>query len=124
MYAFESHSPPGPPCFRSKHPLGKGRVSRFPCLGPVQVMGGKPPIFGSRNPNRKPPVSDKGNSHTFIRCFRMDIRYEGNRMRRTGLVYDERFKLHKTGPGHPEAPERLTVILRGLEAADLLPKLI
>ena len=45
-------------------------------------------------------------------------------MRRTGLVYDERFKLHKTGPGHPEAPERLTVILHGLEAADLLPKLI
>ena len=45
-------------------------------------------------------------------------------MRRTGLLYDERFTLHKTGPGHPEAPERLAVILRGLEAADLLPKLI
>ena len=45
-------------------------------------------------------------------------------MRRTGLLYDERFMLHKTGPGHPEAPERLTVILRGLEEADLLPKLI
>jgi acetoin utilization deacetylase AcuC-like enzyme len=45
-------------------------------------------------------------------------------MRRTGFLYDERFMLHKTGPGHPEAPERLTVILRGLEEADLLSKLI
>jgi len=45
-------------------------------------------------------------------------------MRRTGFLYDERFMLHKTGPGHPEAPERLTAILRGLEEADLLSKLI
>jgi len=45
-------------------------------------------------------------------------------MRRTGFLYDERFMLHKTGPGHPEAPERLTVILRGLKEADLLSKLI
>ncbi len=45
-------------------------------------------------------------------------------MRRTGLLYDERFLLHKTGPGHPEAPERLIVIHRALEEADLLRKLI
>lgn len=45
-------------------------------------------------------------------------------MRRTGLLYDERFLDHKPGPGHPESPERLTALLRGLEEADLLPKLI
>ena len=45
-------------------------------------------------------------------------------MRRTGFVYDERFLLHKTGPGHPEAPERLIVLHRALEEAGLLPKLI
>ncbi|MGA2403226.1 MAG: histone deacetylase [Syntrophobacteraceae bacterium] len=45
-------------------------------------------------------------------------------MRRTGFLYDERFLLHKTGPGHPEAPERLIVIHRALEEAGLLPKLI
>ena len=45
-------------------------------------------------------------------------------MKRTGLLYDERFTLHKTGPEHPEAPERLTAILRALEEADLLSKLI
>jgi len=45
-------------------------------------------------------------------------------MRRTGLLYDERFTQHKTGPGHPEAPERLIAVMRGLEEADLLPKLI
>ncbi|MFZ0929604.1 MAG: histone deacetylase [Syntrophobacteraceae bacterium] len=45
-------------------------------------------------------------------------------MRRTGLLYDERFMQHKTGPGHPEAPERLIAVMRGLEEAGLLPKLI
>jgi acetoin utilization deacetylase AcuC-like enzyme len=45
-------------------------------------------------------------------------------MRRTGLLYDERFYLHLTGPGHPETPERLTAMLGGLKEADLLPKLI
>jgi acetoin utilization deacetylase AcuC-like enzyme len=45
-------------------------------------------------------------------------------MRRTGLLYDERFKLHVTGPGHPESPERLTAVLRGLEESRLLPQLI
>jgi acetoin utilization deacetylase AcuC-like enzyme len=45
-------------------------------------------------------------------------------MRRTGLLYDKRFTLHETGPGHPESPERLKVMLRGLEEANLLPKLI
>ena len=45
-------------------------------------------------------------------------------MRRTGLLYDDRFLLHKTGPGHPESAERLVVIMRALEDGDLLPKLI
>ncbi len=45
-------------------------------------------------------------------------------MRRTGFLYDERFLLHKTGPGHPEAPERLLVILQALGEAGLLSKLI
>ncbi len=44
-------------------------------------------------------------------------------MRRTGFLYDERFLLHKTGPGHPEAPERLTVLHRALEESELIPKL-
>jgi acetoin utilization deacetylase AcuC-like enzyme len=45
-------------------------------------------------------------------------------MKRTGLLYDERFLLHKTGEGHPEIPERLSAIMRGIEEADLLSKLI
>ena len=45
-------------------------------------------------------------------------------MRRTGLLYDERFLLHITGPGHPEAPDRLIVLQTALEKAGLLPKLI
>jgi acetoin utilization deacetylase AcuC-like enzyme len=45
-------------------------------------------------------------------------------MRRTGLLYDERFTHHKTGPEHPEAPERLTALIRGLADAGLLAKLI
>ncbi len=45
-------------------------------------------------------------------------------MRRTGFLYDERFLLHKTGPGHPECPDRLAAIHRGLEEAGLLSLLV
>ena len=43
-------------------------------------------------------------------------------MMRTGLLYDDRFLNHKTGVMHPESPERLKVILNGLEEAGLLKK--
>jgi len=45
-------------------------------------------------------------------------------MRRTGFLYDDRFLLHKTGPGHPESPERLVVLYRSLDESSLLSKLI
>ncbi|HYA42554.1 MAG TPA: histone deacetylase [Syntrophobacteraceae bacterium] len=45
-------------------------------------------------------------------------------MRKTGLLYDERFMLHRTPPGYPEAPERLRAVLRGLKKAGFLPELI
>ncbi|HBD07855.1 MAG TPA: histone deacetylase, partial [Syntrophobacteraceae bacterium] len=38
-------------------------------------------------------------------------------MKRTGLVFDDRFLLHDTGPDHPETPERLRAIYAGLESA-------
>lgn len=44
-------------------------------------------------------------------------------MRKTGFLYDERFLLHRTGPEHPESPERLLAIYRGVEEAGLLPQL-
>jgi len=44
-------------------------------------------------------------------------------MRKTGFLYDERFLLHCTGPEHPELPERLLAIFRGVEEAGLLPHL-
>jgi acetoin utilization deacetylase AcuC-like enzyme len=45
-------------------------------------------------------------------------------MKRTGFLYDERYLLHKTGPYHPEVPERLTAILEGIEKGGLLENLI
>ncbi|MEN6440851.1 MAG: histone deacetylase [Syntrophobacter sp.] len=45
-------------------------------------------------------------------------------MRRTGLLYDDRFLLHQTGPGHPECPERLVVIHKAMEEAHLLEDLV
>ncbi len=42
-------------------------------------------------------------------------------MKRTGLLYDERFSLHITGFNHPEAPERIEAVYRGV--ASLLPDL-
>jgi acetoin utilization deacetylase AcuC-like enzyme len=39
---------------------------------------------------------------------------------KTALLIDDRFKEHKTGPGHPERPERLDAIRSGLERAGLM----
>ncbi len=44
-------------------------------------------------------------------------------MTATGLVYDEIYLQHDTGPHHPERTQRLTAILETLEAARLLDKL-
>jgi acetoin utilization deacetylase AcuC-like enzyme len=44
-------------------------------------------------------------------------------MKRTGLVFDERYLLHKTSSFHPEIPERLTAAYKGIEDAGLLPYL-
>jgi acetoin utilization deacetylase AcuC-like enzyme len=35
-------------------------------------------------------------------------------MKRTGLLYDERFFLHRVGPDHPETPDRLRAIWKGV----------
>jgi acetoin utilization deacetylase AcuC-like enzyme len=42
----------------------------------------------------------------------------------TCLIYDERFLDHKTGVGHPERPERLHAVMRGLEDHGLLDRLM
>jgi acetoin utilization deacetylase AcuC-like enzyme len=44
-------------------------------------------------------------------------------MKKTGFLYDKRFLQHRTGPYHPEVPERLEVIYRGLEQRGLLSQL-
>ncbi len=45
-------------------------------------------------------------------------------MKKTGFLYDDRYLLHDTGPYHPEAPDRLSVIYTGLERSGLLSKLV
>ncbi|MCU0558593.1 MAG: histone deacetylase [Desulfobacterales bacterium] len=45
-------------------------------------------------------------------------------MKRTGFLYDERYLLHKTGPYHPEVPERLEAILQGVSGEGLLDQLV
>jgi acetoin utilization deacetylase AcuC-like enzyme len=45
-------------------------------------------------------------------------------MKRTGLLFDQRFMLHDTGPYHPEMSQRLIAIFKGLRDADLLSKLL
>ncbi len=44
-------------------------------------------------------------------------------MKRTGLLYDERFLKHLTGTNHPEVPERLTAIYKGIRDRGLLEHL-
>ena len=43
-------------------------------------------------------------------------------MNRTGLLYDDRYLLHRTGPDHPEVPERLQAIHEGLEKGEFFRK--
>ena len=44
-------------------------------------------------------------------------------MKKTGFLYDERYQLHNTGNFHPEMPERLKAIYRGIKDADILSKI-
>lgn len=39
------------------------------------------------------------------------------------VVYDEIYKQHSAGPGHPEAPERCDAVLAGLKRAELEPQI-
>jgi acetoin utilization deacetylase AcuC-like enzyme len=45
-------------------------------------------------------------------------------MNKTGFLYDERYQLHLTGDYHPEVPERLSRVYRGIQEAGLLARLI
>ncbi len=44
-------------------------------------------------------------------------------MKKTGFLYDERYLLHETGPYHPEVPERLRAIYKGIKESDFFPML-
>ncbi|MBW2251395.1 MAG: histone deacetylase, partial [Deltaproteobacteria bacterium] len=44
-------------------------------------------------------------------------------MKKTGFLFDRRYMLHETSDYHPEIPERLDAIYKGINEADLLPKL-
>ncbi len=45
-------------------------------------------------------------------------------MKKTGFLYDKRYLLHDTGPYHPEVPERLKAVYKGIKEAELLPKIV
>ena len=42
----------------------------------------------------------------------------------SALVYDEIYKKHLTGPGHPEAPARCDAVINALQGADFAPGLL
>jgi acetoin utilization deacetylase AcuC-like enzyme len=42
---------------------------------------------------------------------------------RTGFLYDERYQEHLTGNYHPEMPDRLPAVYKGLEDEGLLERL-
>ncbi|MEW5910710.1 MAG: histone deacetylase, partial [Thermodesulfobacteriota bacterium] len=45
-------------------------------------------------------------------------------MKKTAFLYDERFLLHETSSWHPEVPERLESIYKGIQDAGLLEKVV
>ncbi len=44
-------------------------------------------------------------------------------MKKTGFLYDQRYLSHKTGDFHPEVPDRLASVYRGIEEAGLFSRL-
>jgi acetoin utilization deacetylase AcuC-like enzyme len=44
-------------------------------------------------------------------------------MKKTGFLYDQRFLLHDTGDYHPEQPERLLAVFKGIQDGGLLDRL-
>jgi len=44
--------------------------------------------------------------------------------KRTGFLYDERYQQHLTGNYHPEVPDRLPAVYKGIEDAGLIEKLM
>ena len=51
-------------------------------------------------------------------CF-LNLKAGGGQMNRTGIVKDDRYLDHVMDPGHPESPERLRVIYKMLEEAEM-----
>lgn len=49
--------------------------------------------------------------------------FSRKRMKKTGFLYDGRYLLHDTGTYHPEVPERVEAVYKGIKTAGLLPKL-
>jgi acetoin utilization deacetylase AcuC-like enzyme len=48
----------------------------------------------------------------------------GNLMNKTGFLYDERYLEHTTGYFHPEIPDRLPSVYRGIKKSGLLSQLV
>jgi len=49
---------------------------------------------------------------------------KGDAGRRTGLLYGDIYLQHKTGPGHPDRPERLTAMVERLKQKGILEQLV
>jgi len=62
-------------------------------------------------------------TEAFIDLLKIVIEKQEKPMKRTGLVYDERYLLHATGGYHPESPARLQAIYKRLEESGLLAQL-
>ncbi len=45
-------------------------------------------------------------------------------MKKTGLLFDQRYMLHETGPYHPEMADRLVAVFKGLKEGGLLDKVL
>ncbi len=88
----------------------KSSLSDAPCDGKVRPTGTGPTHAWCRA--RKRARSARG----FVRRIgtRHTETYNGRIMPKTGLLVDERYQLHDTGPGHPERAERLVAIDRRL----------
>jgi acetoin utilization deacetylase AcuC-like enzyme len=57
-------------------------------------------------------------------CAAMGNRQPAELGKPTALVYDEVYRKHETGPGHPERPERVAAVMEGIAKAEVAGRVL
>ncbi len=91
----------------------------FRCVRRAPAAAAKPPEKATEKPSEK-QSEPRGDAVSKDQTSSED----SHRPSKVGFVYGEIYLRHKTGPSHPERPERLAAIVSRLEETGLLARLV